>query len=157
MNIKPNRFFRPALSEILRAVVVWAVHPLPMADGMIKCTEALKFGRVPGWPIPLAPLAEQTRIMSKIERRLFLKLPQWLKLVKVNAPALSGVTPKSLPHQTRNNNKSDRLAGTEHLERWVNLIETNGSALTAEFDRRNILNDLGTSIRVTGRRERKNF
>ncbi len=62
-----------------------------------------------------------------------------------------------LAHQTCNNNKSDRLAGTEHLERWVNLIETNGKALTAEFDRKSILNDLNTSVRVTGRRERKNF
>ena len=45
--------------------------------------------------------------------------------------------------------KSDRLAGTEHLERWVNLIETNGRALAVEFDRKNILNDLNTSVRVT--------
>lgn len=55
-----------------------------------------------------------------------------------------------LAHQTCNNSKSDRLAGTEHLERWVNLIELNGKTLTEEFNRKNILNDLGTSIRITG-------
>jgi hypothetical protein len=55
-----------------------------------------------------------------------------------------------LAHQSCNNSKSDRLAAPEHLERWVNLIEVNGKTLTAEFDRNNILNDLDTSIRITG-------
>lgn len=62
-----------------------------------------------------------------------------------------------LAHQTCNNSKSDRLASTEHLERWVNFIEVNGQALTAEFNRKNILNDLDTSIRITGWAYRQTF
>ena len=62
-----------------------------------------------------------------------------------------------LAHQTCNNSKSDRLASTEHLERWVNFIEVNGKALTAEFNRKKILNDLDTSIRITGWAYRQTF
>jgi len=55
-----------------------------------------------------------------------------------------------LAHQTCNNSKSDRLAAPEHLERWVKLIELNGKTMSAQFDQKNVLNDLGTTIRITG-------
>ena len=55
-----------------------------------------------------------------------------------------------LAHQTCNNCKSDRLAAPEHLERWVSLLEANGKSLAAAFDQKNILNDLGITIRITG-------
>ena len=55
-----------------------------------------------------------------------------------------------LAHQTCNNNKSDRLAALEHLDRWANLLESNGKTLTEQFNQKNILNYLNTSIRITG-------
>jgi len=54
-----------------------------------------------------------------------------------------------LAHQTCNSSKSDRLPALVHLERWAGQLGRGGSTLTAGFNRRGILHDLPTTLRIT--------
>jgi hypothetical protein len=54
-----------------------------------------------------------------------------------------------LAHGTCNNQKSDRLAAVEHLERWCELNEQHGDDLSRDFGERNIIYDQLTSWRIT--------
>jgi len=54
-----------------------------------------------------------------------------------------------LAHQSCNSSKSDRLAATNHLEKWSNVMARYAAPLKSEFDRRDIICDLGTSVRIT--------
>ena len=54
-----------------------------------------------------------------------------------------------LAHQACNSSKSDRLAAGGHLARWTGLLERHGQLLKAEFDRRQVFNDLAVSISIT--------
>lgn len=54
-----------------------------------------------------------------------------------------------LAHPACNGSKSDRLAAGEHLSRWTGLIQAEGSRLKAEFDRRQVFNDLAVSLSIT--------
>ena len=53
-----------------------------------------------------------------------------------------------LAHATCNGKKSDRLASSEHLERWVGYQERNAGGLAREFDLAGILNDFQSTLRI---------
>ena len=53
-----------------------------------------------------------------------------------------------LAHGQCNNQKSDRLAAVQHLERWSSRNEEHGRTLGAVFDERGIVHDLAASTRI---------
>lgn len=62
-----------------------------------------------------------------------------------------------LAHASCNSSKSDRLAASEHLERWAETIADRGSLLTSQFNEHGIFNDLHTSLRITEWAYRQTF
>ncbi len=48
-----------------------------------------------------------------------------------------------------NTQKSDRLAGLRHLNRWIDRNERHGDDLAADFDHADVVHDLGASWQVT--------
>jgi 5-methylcytosine-specific restriction endonuclease McrA len=54
-----------------------------------------------------------------------------------------------LAHGTCNTKKADRLAATEHLEKWCERNEMYGEELAVAFQERNIVHDQKASRRVT--------
>jgi hypothetical protein len=53
-------------------------------------------------------------------------------------------------HQTCNSAKADHLAATEYLTAWAARNLTHRAQLDEEFDRRGMLHDLPTSVRIVG-------
>ncbi len=53
-----------------------------------------------------------------------------------------------LAHGGCNGKKSDRLACSRHLDRWIERLERNGEILAGRLERSGILCDLGSSLRI---------
>ena len=53
-----------------------------------------------------------------------------------------------LSHSTCNGKKSDRLAATKHLERWVQQCDQHGGDIGNELEHKGVACNLSTSVRI---------